>query len=531
LHTLGALTANQIAALETRDIAVLSTDNIASLSSNQIRALNNKQIVALSTLQVSSFNTDTLSVLTTSQFAALETRDVAVLSAESILALTSGQVRALTQGQIGALTATQLYNVNADSIAFLTTSQLSALTGAKISSLNTDSIANLSSVQLKGLTTIQVSSLNTAAIQALSTAQVASLNTAFVRALTTTQIKALETRDVAVLSSASLGALTSAQVGAMSSSQICALTTTQVTQINASYRPTSTPIVLDLDGNGIQTLSVDAGVRFDMLASGQAVQTGWVGSGDGLLVMDRNQDGAINDGAELFGSSTGLSDGTKAVDGFQALAQLDTNHDGVISSADAQFSRLGVWIDGNADGVSGAGEVKSLAQLNITQLSLNAQTGTDTNNGNLLGLTANYQTMDGVSHAAADVWFAVKPIEGNDQASTALPANVSRLAQAIGQFRAEATEGSAIAQKLTDTAKTQASQNNLASTTQMVEAMRMFGAQSSTLANADVGLNANAAGARASSLSASLATDDKTRGKSPLDANASGLFVSKVDKV
>ena len=330
------------------------------------------------------------------------------------------------------------------------------------------------------------------------------------------------------LTSAQLGALTAAQVGAMSSSQVCALTTTQVAQINASYRPTSTPIVLDLDGNGIQTLSVDAGVRFDMLAGGQAVQTGWVGSGDGLLVMDRNLDGAINDGSELFGSSTALTDGTKAVDGYQALAQLDTNHDGVISSADAQFSQLGVWIDGNADGLSSAGEVKSLAQLNISQLSLNAQTGTDTNNGNLLGLTASYQTTDGVSHAAADVWFAVKPVEANAQAS--LPTNVSRLAQAIGQFGGETAEGSPGVQKLTDTTQTAANQNNnLVSTTQMVEAMRMFGAQGLTLTNAEAGLNANAAGA--SSLSASLATDDQTRGKSPLDTNGSGLFVSKVDKV
>jgi hypothetical protein len=143
----------------------------------------------------------------------------------------------------------------------------------------------------------------------------------------------------------------------------------------------------------------------------------------------------------------------------------------------------------------------------------------------LLGLTASYQTTDGVSHAAADVWFAVKPIVANAQASNALPANVSRLAQAIGQFGAEATEGSAIGQLLTDTAKTQASQNNLATTTQMVEAMRLFGAQGSTLANAEVSLNANAA--EASNLSASLASDDKSRGKSPLDSNGSGLFVSK----
>ena len=133
-----------------------------------------------------------------------------------------------------------------------------------------------------------------------------------------------------------------------------------------------------------------------------------------------------------------------------------------------------------------------------------------------------------MSHAAADVWFAVRPAEANAQAS--LPTNVSRLAQAIGQFGGEAVEGSAGVQKLTDTTQTAAKQNNnLVSTTQMVEAMRMFGAQGSTLANAEAGLNANAAAS--SSLSASFATDDQTRGKSPLDTNGSGLFVSKVDKV
>ena len=115
----------------------------------------------------------------------------------------------------------------------------------------------------------------------------------------------------------------------MSTTQIAALVTL------------STPIILDLDGNGVQTMSYSSGVKFDLFAQGQEVQTGWVSSGDGLLVLDRNHDGQINDGSELFGSSTTLASGAKAEDGYQALSELDSNLDGVISQEDEGFSVTG----------------------------------------------------------------------------------------------------------------------------------------------------------------------------------------------
>jgi hypothetical protein len=184
----------------------------------------------------------------------------------------------------------------------------------------------------------------------------------------------------------------------------------------------------------VSTQSITAGVKFDLLAQGQAVNTGWVSSTDGLLAMDLNHDGVIDSGAELFGSSTVLANGQKAQDGYQALSELDSNHDGVITSQDAAFNDLRVWVDGNADGVTEQGELKSLVDLKISQLNLTTSTAdARLSNGNLVDLNASYQTTDGATHAAADVWFQVD-----------LRSNVTSLTQAMTEFGAnEATTAAA----------------------------------------------------------------------------------------
>jgi hypothetical protein len=93
------------------------------------------------------------------------------------------------------------------------------------------------------------------------------------------------------------------------------------------------PLVLDLDGDGIETTNVNTAANyFDHDGDGFVERTGWVDSDDGFLVMDRNGDGMINDDKELFGDHTILKDGTRATNGFQALAELDSNKDGKIDS-------------------------------------------------------------------------------------------------------------------------------------------------------------------------------------------------------
>lgn len=132
------------------------------------------------------------------------------------------------------------------------------------------------------------------------------------------------------------------------------------------------PLILDLDGNGLEItpLSKAPPVLFD--ADGDTVRTAtaWAGPNDGMLVLDRNNNGVIDSGAELFGDETVLGDGKKAANGFAALAELDTNGDGIFSAADSQFGAVRVWRDLNQDGISQDGELKTLADSGIQSIGL-----------------------------------------------------------------------------------------------------------------------------------------------------------------
>jgi len=169
---------------------------------------------------------------------------------------------------------------------------------------------------------------------------------------------------------------------------------------------TTSPIALDLNGDGIATTNVKDGAYFDHDGNGFAEQTGWVNSDDGLLVMDRNGDGVINDGKELFGNQTILNNGTKASNGFQALSELDENKDGKIDANDSAFSQLKIWQDIDGDGYSSADELFTLDELGIQSIN----TGyTDTNitdaNGNTIKQTGSFTKSDGSTGDASDVWF------------------------------------------------------------------------------------------------------------------------------
>ncbi len=144
---------------------------------------------------------------------------------------------------------------------------------------------------------------------------------------------------------------------------------------DANYGNASTvirydPLVIDLDGDGFELLSVKDGVYFDEDARGLVEKTEWVAADDALLAIDLNGDGIINDGSELFGTSTTLADGSKAESGFEALAQYDLNGDGVIDENDEVFDKLKVWQDKNGDGISQEDELYSLGELGIDNISL-----------------------------------------------------------------------------------------------------------------------------------------------------------------
>ena len=126
---------------------------------------------------------------------------------------------------------------------------------------------------------------------------------------------------------------------------------------------TTSPLVVDLDGNGVETTTEEDGVYFDHDNNGFAEKTAWVGKDDGLLVRDINNNGQIDDGTELFGNNSVLSSGEKAANGFEALADLDSNSDGVFNSSDAAWNQVKVWKDANQNGEVDEEELLTLEQV------------------------------------------------------------------------------------------------------------------------------------------------------------------------
>ena len=176
--------------------------------------------------------------------------------------------------------------------------------------------------------------------------------------------------------------------------------------VTESARWISSPIILDLDHDGIETLGLENAVRFDIDADGDKDKTGWVGADDGLLVRDINGDGIINDASELFGEETIKNDGTKAKDGYDALKELDSNNDGVINKDDELFDELKVWRDLNSDGITDENEMISLEAANVSEISLEYEESNIEDKGNIIGLQGSYKDNEGNEHAAADVWFS-----------------------------------------------------------------------------------------------------------------------------
>lgn len=163
------------------------------------------------------------------------------------------------------------------------------------------------------------------------------------------------------------------------------------------------PLALDLDGDGIETLgAADAtAILFNHNGDNIANGSGWLKPDDGWLVLDRNGNGTIDDGSELFGVNTQKSPGVLATSGFDALSALDANSDGVFNSSDAQFANVRVWRDLNQDGISQANELASLTDLNITAISLaHDQERVDLGNGNARIGSGSFVRADGsVGHA------------------------------------------------------------------------------------------------------------------------------------
>jgi hypothetical protein len=147
--------------------------------------------------------------------------------------------------------------------------------------------------------------------------------------------------------------------------------------INKCVDPTtpescSSPIVINFENGDYRLTGKNAPVLFDMPGNGHPVLIGWTAAGadEAFLWLDRNHNGKVTSGAELFGNFTPLKSGRMAINGFEALAEFDANRDGIIDEHDPIWSRLMLWRDLNHNALSESSEISPLDASDVTAIDL-----------------------------------------------------------------------------------------------------------------------------------------------------------------
>ncbi|AGS25817.1 beta strand repeat-containing protein [Rhizobium etli] len=161
------------------------------------------------------------------------------------------------------------------------------------------------------------------------------------------------------------------------------------------------PIVLDLDGNGIKLTQQTSSITyFDMAGDGKQHLTAWAAAGDGVLAIDANGDGKIDQKSEIDFTAWAAT----ATTDMQALRDVfDTNHNGKLDAGDSCFTDFKVVVT-QADGTQ---QLKTLTDLGITSIDLISNNQATTQpDGSAIGGTAAFTRANGSTGTAADVSLA-----------------------------------------------------------------------------------------------------------------------------
>jgi len=192
--------------------------------------------------------------------------------------------------------------------------------------------------------------------------------------------------------------------------------------LSITANPVTPPVALDLNGDGLHFLGLDAGVTHDY--GHGAVATAWTTPGDGILAHDTGHGLDVVFTDDAVGARTDLQ-------GLELA--YDSNHDGQLTSADAAWSSFGVWQDANSNGVVDAGEFKTLSQAGVTAIGLSTDgQAYSTAGGDVTVLgTGSFTRADGTTAALGDTVFATAAKQISQQTS-----ELSVAAAALGGFMA-----------------------------------------------------------------------------------------------
>lgn len=183
------------------------------------------------------------------------------------------------------------------------------------------------------------------------------------------------------------------------------------------------PIIIDVSGNGFNLTSLENGIVFDINGDGRSDRIAWssADSDDAWLALDRNNNGLVDNGLELFGNSTSqpAPPAGEARNGFLALAVFDEltnggNVDGKINYQDAIFTELRLWQDVNHNGISEANELKTLSELGLATLDLDYKSSRRTDeHGNKFKYRAKVKDVQGaqIGRWAWDVFLRTQQID------------------------------------------------------------------------------------------------------------------------